>query len=198
MQVKEDPSILNRSLTPEITTDFVVAQLTHKGNFCWLVFDVGQPFACFSAATSASLKRLAVNPCVQLDCMIYRSPLDKAVSQWKKSGKGKEFVVDLNVYGHEHSARVVGDMLADARLFLQFPKSDNRGLVYDNPQYLKLPNVASTELFQMNSEIAQKANPEEPKEVSASEIEILLDHIPQPKFLRHDFSHTRILTPLIE
>lgn len=106
-------------------------------------------------------------------------------------------MVNFNVYGHEHAAQKVGDALANARMFLQVPLFDGRNSTYENPQDLKLPDVAHIELNDPTT-IALQATHQESKEVSRTEIESLLDHIPQSNLLRGVFTSHRVITPLMK
>jgi hypothetical protein len=96
-------------------------------------------------------------------------------------------MVNFNVYGHEHAAQKVGDTLANARMFLQVPLFNGRNTTYENPQDLKLLDVAHIELNGPIT-IALQETHHESKDISRSEIESLLDHIPQSNLLRGVFT----------
>lgn len=125
------------------------------------------------------------------------SELEIARTNWKRSGRSVELLVNLNVYGHSHSARAVGDMLAAANMFLQVPLFDGRSAGYDNPQYLKLPNVAHISLEHPATATDQEEI-SKPKEDPDIEIASLLDHIPQSRFLKEIFTSNRLRTFLIK
>jgi SWI/SNF-related matrix-associated actin-dependent regulator of chromatin subfamily A3 len=196
VQVREDPNISHMSRpSPNLREDIITLQYTFKGDICWLRLHDGEAFGCLGSRLSRSIKRLKAFPCIELDCIVASSSLETAKSRWKKTGKPTELLVNLNVYGHNHSARVVGDTLADKRLFLQDPLYDGRSANYDNPQYLKLPDVAHISLDSpapVTPEQAYKL----PAEASRLEIEELLDHIPQPKILRGVFTNRSVVTVL--
>jgi hypothetical protein len=165
------------------------------GESCWLKLRNGETFGCFSSRVSRSLKRLVAFPCIEMDILVQTSSLDTARSKWKRSGKPTEVLVNVNIYGHDHAARDVGDCLANLRLFLQIPLYDERSSPYENPQYLKLPGVEHINLDSPAPITPDQAH-QESREVSRSEIETLLDHIPQPNFLREVFTNPRTITLL--
>ncbi|KAF2848795.1 hypothetical protein T440DRAFT_556368 [Plenodomus tracheiphilus IPT5] len=125
------------------------------------------------------------------------APLGKAAKLWRQAGKSAMLSIDLNVYGNPRSARKVGEILSAAKLFLQTPALDARGLRYDNPQYLKLPGVPHVRMVDESKETVDEPTQERQEEVSRSEIDSILDHLPQPRFLREVSTSDRIRTPLM-
>jgi SWI/SNF-related matrix-associated actin-dependent regulator of chromatin subfamily A3 len=194
--VRQDPLQASDSISSSnITNGFVELGHAFSGEYCWLKLRDGESFGCVSSRTSQVLKRLTTFSCVELDCIAPISCMEKARTQWKRSGK-TELLVQFNVYGHTHSASAVGDILAAARLFLQVPTYDKRCAIYDNPQYLKLPDVAHIILEEPPVSTPHTSAAHE--QVSHYEIESLLDHIPQSNHLREGFTSDKIRTPLIK
>ena len=157
----------------------------------------GVAFGCLSVRTSQHLKRLSNISCVVVECIASVTGLRKARTEWQRSGNSAQLLVTLNVYGHDHAAFSVGDSLAAAKLFLQVPPYDRRSAMYDNPQYLKLPDVGHISL---NEEPVLNSQPpsEDQNDASTAEIATLFDHIPQCESLNGVFSSDRIKTPLIK
>jgi SWI/SNF-related matrix-associated actin-dependent regulator of chromatin subfamily A3 len=109
-------------------------------------------------------------------------------------------LVDVSVYGPvvAHVAKLAARTLSDAQLFLQIPRFATKDFPYDNPQYLKLPNVSHVQLedtLEISSPAPFQNND---KHVSRSELDSVLDHIPQPKFLRQASTSVRIRTNLMK
>jgi SWI/SNF-related matrix-associated actin-dependent regulator of chromatin subfamily A3 len=159
-----------------------------------------KPFGCLNQRTSRALKRLAALPGVNIKGIVTRSVLEKARTQWRQSGKTATMSLDVSVYGPlvGHVAKLAARTLSDAKLFLQFPRFATKDFPYDNPQYLKLPNVSHVQLedtLEINSPAPIQNNDEH---VSRSELDSVLDHIPQPKFLRQASTSVRIRTPLMK
>ncbi|KAH7090599.1 hypothetical protein FB567DRAFT_295929 [Paraphoma chrysanthemicola] len=196
LQVREDPFLSRARLQPsEISAGYVSLMLVFKGEFCWLSLSDGEAFGCLNTRVSRSLRRLTNYSCVEVDCIASASGLEKARSQWRKSGKSAELPVCFNIYGHEHAAQGVGDMLAAMKMFLQIPAHDRRSLPHSNPQYLYLPGVDNIDIDEPPEGKASDAAAEA-KEVTALEIEAVLDHIPQADFLQEHFANSRIRTIL--
>jgi hypothetical protein len=166
-----------------------------KGEFCWLKMRDGEAFGCLNARNSRNLKRLWGDSCVEMDCIVSASSLDISRSQWRQSGKSAELFVCFNIYGHEHAAQTVGDMLAATKMFLQFPAHDGRSLPYANPQYLNLPGVENITLDESPDSNLPNTTLKV-REISTLDLEAVLDHIPQAKFLREHVASSRVRTPL--
>ncbi|KAH7075543.1 hypothetical protein BKA63DRAFT_300063 [Paraphoma chrysanthemicola] len=196
LQVREDPFLSRTRLQPSETfAGYVSLAPVFKGEFCWLGLNDGEAFGCLNTRVSRSLRRLTSYPCVEVDCIVSASGLERARSQWRKSGKSAELPVCFNIYGHEHAAQDVGDMLAAMKMFLQIPVHDRRSLPHSNPQYLHLPGVDNIDIDEPpESKVSDAAV--EAKEVTALEIEAVLDHIPQADFLQEHFANSRIRTTL--
>lgn len=196
LQVREDPFLSRTRLqSSELFAGFVSLTPVFKGEFCWLRLNEGEPFGCLNTKVSRSLRRLTSYPCIEVDCIVSASGLEKARSHWRKSGKSADLFVCFNIYGHEHAAQNVGDILAASKMFLQVPNNDRRSLPYNNPQYLRLPDVENIELDE-----SPESNPPNPfieaKETTALEIEAVMDHIPQADILQKHFANSQIRTVL--
>ncbi|EUC34822.1 hypothetical protein COCCADRAFT_92479 [Bipolaris zeicola 26-R-13] len=102
-------------------------------------------FGCLNQKISQALKRLTSLSNVEVEGVVSRTSLEKARAEWKKSGRSANLLVDVNVYGPNTSgvAKAAGRILSNTRLFLQSPSFVTRLVTYDNPQYLKLPNVSN-------------------------------------------------------
>jgi SWI/SNF-related matrix-associated actin-dependent regulator of chromatin subfamily A3 len=146
------------------------------------------------------LKRLMALPGVHVEGIATWPSIEKARTQWKQSGKSAALLIDISTYGPDvsHVAKLVGRALSDAKLFLQPPRFATGSFPYDNPQYLKLPNVSHVQLEDTPEVSPFVPSQDDDKDVSRSELESILDHIPQPKFLRQAFTSVRIRTPLMK
>jgi SWI/SNF-related matrix-associated actin-dependent regulator of chromatin subfamily A3 len=156
------------------------------------------PFGCMHRRTSQTLKRLMAFPGVRIEGIVSWSDLEKAKTEWKHSGRSARLSLDVGVYGPglSHVAKPVGRTLSDAKLFLQLPRSSTESLPYSNPQYLKVPNVSHIQILD-TPEVALTEPLQKNKYVSRVELELILDHIPQPKFLREASTSEQIRTPLM-
>ncbi|EUC42633.1 hypothetical protein COCMIDRAFT_103006 [Bipolaris oryzae ATCC 44560] len=105
-------------------------------------------FGCLNQKVSQALKRLKSLSNVEVEGVVLRASLEKARAEWKKSGRAANLLVDVNIYGPNTSgvAKPAGRILSNARLFLQPPSFVTRLVTYDNPQYLKLPNISDYQL----------------------------------------------------
>ncbi|KAF1956410.1 hypothetical protein CC80DRAFT_76368 [Byssothecium circinans] len=177
----------------------VALELLPKGANVWIKHAAGDPFGCLTTKVSQGLKRLrkAAYPCVEVQGIIALSKLEEARVSWKRTGRSAMSTIHVNVYGHPHCAKSVGHELTSVKLFLQPPVVDLRDLVYDNPQELKLTNAPSAQARVEHIDVTDRSPVDERKEVAQSEIEAILDHIPQPTALREVAVDNRIITTLI-
>lgn len=195
--MREDPiSESGRTSICGSQSELIALKTTFVAEYCWVGLPNAINFGCFSARVSQALRRVTSLPTVEIEAVVPDDSLEKARVQWKQSGKSAKFVVNTNVYGAPVSAMLVGKILATLKLFLQAPSLGTRSLRYENPQYLKLPGVSQVQIgdrLDVNTPRPEKVIDEE---VSRSEIDTILDHIPQSEFLREDFMSDRIITPL--
>jgi SWI/SNF-related matrix-associated actin-dependent regulator of chromatin subfamily A3 len=199
--VREDPlAFTGRSLASNTRDEFAILEPSFIGDHCWMTLCDASPFGCIGQRMSRVLKRLIAQPDVHLVGIATWPSLEKAKTQWKQSGKSATLLMDISVCGPgaDQVAKLVGRALSDAMFFLQPPRFATNSFSYVNPQYLKLPNVSHVQLE--DTPVVSPAAPfqEDDKDVSRSELESILDHIPQPKFLRQAFSSVRIRTPLMK
>jgi SWI/SNF-related matrix-associated actin-dependent regulator of chromatin subfamily A3 len=145
---------------------------------------------------SRGYKKLTSISGIEIDVVTPFNALQKARSSWRKFGTSTTLNVDMNVYGPELAAKVVAEVLNSVKLFLQPPEYELRCLRYANPQYLKLPNVSDVEISPFPNQGLERTPDLVVKEVSFTEIEAILDHLPQPNFLRQVFIDGRVTTPL--
>ncbi|KAF2116188.1 SNF2 family N-terminal domain-containing protein [Lophiotrema nucula] len=124
--------------------------------------------------------------------------MEKARSAWRTSGSTATLRFDMNVYGHGHASQAVARMLSSVRVFLQSPDVDPRSALYENPQYLKLPDLPSTVIKSPTEFTGRGALAALSTETTRSEVEALFDQLQQSSFLRQISADKRVTTPLKE
>ena len=70
----------------------------------------------------------------------------RAIRRWERDGASTIVTFDLNIYGPRRSAADVGRALSRAKLFLQRPIVDVKGVVYYNPHYLHAAELLGEEV----------------------------------------------------
>lgn len=163
---------------------------------CWIKTHVGEPFGCLASNSVQKLKKLVPCPCIEIDAFTTSKALSKARIEWKKSGKSTILHLDINIYGHSHYAKKAAQILSAARLFLQPPSYDHRALPYENPQYLKLSGLKELQLAIETETISSKRPNDLIPGPLTFDVEAVLDHLPQPKFLVEIATDSRITTIL--
>lgn len=198
IQIRTDPLASRTSSLTLKDNRAIPLRLGANGDTIWISCVEGETFGCLASTVARGLKCLENlgETCVEIEGFITSFALNKASVAWKRAGKSEITTVDFNIYGHRHSGKEVGDALTSMKLFLQEPDTDPRSLTYDNPQYLKLPGVShvseTTHGPFNNVQLVSSSIG-----ASQAEIEAILDHIPQPTFLREVSTDGRIRTPLI-
>lgn len=79
---------------------------------------------------------------------------------------------------------------------MQPPSADLRSLVYDNPQYLKLSGVSDIRIPTLFETDTANDQDNLSAESSVSEVEAILDHLPQLNFLKEVPTDGRVITAL--
>jgi hypothetical protein len=175
---------------------YVALEISFTRDSSWLKISDGEPFACLPSKIVLKLKRLMLSACIEVDAVTSTNALRKARLDWKKSGSSTKLKVDLNVYGHSQFAKTTAAILSSARLFLQPPNYEPRCLAYENPQYLRLPDLDEADFTSLDMPGSTKDSNEDTSQGLASEVEIILDHLPQPRFLREIQADERVITKL--
>ncbi|KAJ6286390.1 SNF2 family N-terminal domain-containing protein [Bipolaris maydis] len=198
LQVREDPLTFRDYSSQNARSDFVELETTFVGGYLWMNIRDAISFGCLNQKISQVLKRLKSLSSVEIEGIVSRTSLEKARAEWKKSGRSANLLVDINVYGPNTSgvAKPAGRILSNARLFLQPPSFVTRLVTYDNPQYLKLPNVSELQIMEAPSTNFAAPLSGSAKESTYSELESVLDNIPQSKILREVSTSWRIRTVL--
>ena len=143
------------------------------------------------------LKTLDAIPGIEVEAVTPLAALERARLAWKNIGSSATLEIDVNIYGPWSLGRAVAEKLSAVKLFLQPPAFELRRLPYDNPQYLKLPDVSKAEVFYEDISGSRSSPKVVIKEVSISDVEAILDYLPQPKFLREVMIDGRISTSLV-
>ncbi|CAI6242193.1 unnamed protein product [Periconia digitata] len=203
IQVRYDPVA---SMAKDRKTDeLVILNIIQLKETFWVTIGDGEPFGCFTTKMAEGLSRLrslthACSECqgIEYDGVVKFAAITDASESLNRSKFHTNLIVDINLYGHAHSAKAAGDALASSQLFLQFPTSDSRGLVYDNPQHLKLPGLADVHYLRHLDTLMEESIEERVQEASRTDIEAILDHMPQHGFLRELSADARISTELVK
>ncbi|PVH98774.1 hypothetical protein DM02DRAFT_29776 [Periconia macrospinosa] len=203
IQLRHDPvASITENLSPE---DLVTLKLVQLKDTFWVKIGNGEPFGCFTTKMAEGLNRLqslthACAECQGVECegIVSFSAIKDARESLRKSKSFTKLTVDINLYGHHHSAKAAGDALMASQLFLQPPEWDLRSLVYDNPQVLKLPGLDNIDYLDLLDSEADENLEEPQQEASRADIEAILDHLPQHGFLRELSADGRITTDLVK
>jgi SWI/SNF-related matrix-associated actin-dependent regulator of chromatin subfamily A3 len=105
-----------------------------------LTFADGTDFGILNEHASSTLRKLLDQSLVDLDCLAPTLALRETI---EKAAKAKDAIVrvDINVYGASSARQEVGCHLSDNKLYLQRPDQLRPGLEYDNPHFLRFPDM---------------------------------------------------------
>jgi hypothetical protein len=134
--------------------------------------------------------------CVLAELVVNVDSYHDSASKWKRYGTSARCEAELNIYCHRHSSTTVGKTLSIAGLYLQPPRTDPLQFPYENPQNLKLPDfddiMADPQIDVTEPEILHASSHNN----FPGEVDIVLDHLHQPKELREVPIDKRIRTEL--
>lgn len=107
IQVRNDPGLPNNA---HRAVDVIALEICVKevGEGFWVRYAQGELFACLTKKVAQGLKRLErlTRECVQVEGVMSSAAFREASLMWKKSGKSAT-TIDVNIYGHPHSAKAV-------------------------------------------------------------------------------------------
>jgi SWI/SNF-related matrix-associated actin-dependent regulator of chromatin subfamily A3 len=198
LQVREDPLIYRNHAIQDERDEFIQLKITFSSSYCWMSLRDAAKFGCLNQKISQALKCLTALPNVEAEGVVSQVSLEKARAEWKRSGRSANLLVDMNVYGPvtTKDAKSAGEILSNARLFLQAPAYFTRPVIYDNPQYLKLPDVSYMQIVDKPNTNFSAPLLGNMKDITLPELESVLDNIPQSKDLREVSTNWRIRTAL--
>ena len=156
----------------------------------------GEPLGVMSSGLYSPFKRLIASECMLVDPVIPIAAYAKASQDWKRIGTSARCTVELNIYSHRHAAIDTGKLLAEAGLYLQTPGQDFRQLSYHNPQYLDVEDVMDVDDSVLVSTLSHLEDNEGDFDSNSGDISSVIDHLPQPKYLRESLVDERIITTL--
>ena len=93
--------------------------------------------ALIDTKTSGCLRNLEA---VRFEAFVTNNEWIERVKLWKGKGRKSGLTIMINIYGSRTISSQVGKRLSKAGLFLQHPAYCGKGVEYDNPHFLKLPN----------------------------------------------------------
>jgi len=156
----------------------------------------GEPLGVMSSRLYSQFKLLIASECMLVDPVIPIAAYETASQGWKRIGTSARCTVELNIYSHRHAALATGKFLAEAGLYLQPPGQDFRQLSYHNPQYLDVEDVMDVEDSSLVTISSRPEDNEGEFDSNSGNISSVIDHLPQPKYLRESVVDERIITKL--
>jgi hypothetical protein len=95
-------------------------------------------FAVLNEETTKVLQELSRSDSCQFDAFLSLEERDSLLDSKTKAERHVYFLIDIVLYGSRVIRDNVGEVLSDARIYLQHPCHQKPGTEYDNPHFLKL------------------------------------------------------------
>jgi SWI/SNF-related matrix-associated actin-dependent regulator of chromatin subfamily A3 len=117
-----------------------------------LRFQDGTEFGHLNTHTSKALNELFDQPEIEFEAFGATRTILEAIG---RSTKATDAVVrvNINVYGSKEAGKDVGRHLSENKVYLQRPDLQRPGSLYDNPHFLKFPDMQSSS-FEYQTETA--------------------------------------------
>lgn len=105
-----------------------------------LKFPDGEIFAQISELACRGLAELQEIPSVEIMAFVETKRLQRVFARAKKPSEAT-LKVEVNLYGSTDDAKVVGDKLCAAKMFLQDPEHGTENMEYSNPHIAQFPGI---------------------------------------------------------
>lgn len=102
----------------------------------------GVKFARLNKGLCGTIKSLITDRQLQLKAFVEHTELVAIQTLWYHSGR-KVFPIEINIYGLEADLKEVGRILAEADIYLQYPRFGLEGYAYLNPHFLPIDGFAT-------------------------------------------------------
>ncbi|CAO2653805.1 Nn.00g032160.m01.CDS01 [Neocucurbitaria sp. VM-36] len=102
----------------------------------------GIKFARLNRGLCRTIKSLVTDRQLQLKAFVEHTELVAIQTSWDHDGR-KVFRTEINIYGSEADLKGVGRMLAEADIYLQYPRFGLEGYAYHNPHFLPIDGFAT-------------------------------------------------------
>jgi SWI/SNF-related matrix-associated actin-dependent regulator of chromatin subfamily A3 len=114
--------------------------VSKHSDYFMLKFSDDSLFAQVSELASRGLTALEDLSSTEIRAFVETKRLQHVFARAKKPGEAT-LKVELNVYGPVDDAKIVGDKLCSAKMFLQDPDNGTRDIEYLNPHVVQFPGI---------------------------------------------------------
>jgi SWI/SNF-related matrix-associated actin-dependent regulator of chromatin subfamily A3 len=122
------------------TTGYYAFGIKKSSDKLLLTFPDGSEFGLLSTHTAKALEDLVERPSIQFDALAHIITLRETIGRAKKASDAVARV-NINVYGSPAARIDVGHHLSAKKVYLQRPDQQRPGSIYDNPHFLKFPEM---------------------------------------------------------
>lgn len=136
--------------------------------------------------------------CIRFEPCITTKAWKSAMEALSASRKSTIISADVNAYGSSSISADVGTHLSRNGIFLQRPVMQFADLPYENPQYLRLPNVAHVRLVpEVPGSTLKNTDQDLAVDGHSFDIDVLFEELSCPSFLVQAPTDFRIKTELL-
>jgi len=199
VDIRYDPadSDVQHNGTKSTETYFRVRLCFGEG-YCGLQSLNGKDVGTANTKTYRALEPLLRFDCIRFEPCITTKVWKSAMEALSASKRSTIISADVNAYGGSSISADVGTHLSRNGIFLQRPVIQFEDLPYENPQYLRLPNVAHVRLVpEVPESILKNANQNLAVDGHSFDIDVLFEELSRPSFLVQATTDFRIKTELL-
>lgn len=114
--------------------------ISKHGEYFMLKFPDGKLFAQVNKLACQGLAQLQEIPSVEIVAFVETNRLQHVFSRAKTPSEAA-LKVEVNLYGSIDDAKIVGDNLSAAKMFLQDPERGTENMEYQNPHIAQFPGI---------------------------------------------------------
>jgi hypothetical protein len=183
--------ILRRSFKSH--SNVMLAGLSFDTSYCVVEDAEGEVIGVLNTKITDMLRKLQELESLEVKAIMKREEIKSATKAWKKTDKVTRFPIEFNVYGHRYNSESVDSILSSSHVYLQPPQTIVYPVPYENPQYFMLPGI---DVVMEEVKSLEEATGMTESTVQLTDIETVLDHLPQQNYLRHSFTSDSIVATL--
>lgn len=129
LQAKIDPSLMHQSFG-----------ISKHSEYFMLKFPDGKIFAQVNKLACQGLDKMQEVPSVEIVAFVETNRLQHVFSRAKTPSEAA-LKVEVNLYGSTDDAKIVGEKLSAAKMFLQDPERGAENMEYCNPHVAQFPGI---------------------------------------------------------
>jgi SWI/SNF-related matrix-associated actin-dependent regulator of chromatin subfamily A3 len=171
-----DAASLHEDIFADLESDLehYSIELNFQDHCIFVKLALTDSFAVLNEEATKILKELSRSNSCRFDAFVSLKERDLLYSNKLKAEKNLFLLIDIVIYGPGVLRDSVGEVLSNARIYLQHPCYQEAGTEYDNPHFLKL-NALNSNLKHSEDSLTISSPPLESSTLSIADEDLSID-----------------------